>query len=137
MPKRSASSMTMTVALGTSTPTSMTVVATRTCRPAGTELCHHGLLLRRRQLPVQQAEAQARQRPGTEAGELLAGRGGLDALRLLDQGADDVGLVAGGDLLAHRPPGRLHLRGDRVAQIVLTGVRPGGSSSSTVVSRSP
>ena len=35
MPNRSASSTTMTVALGTSTPTSMTVVATRTSvRPA-------------------------------------------------------------------------------------------------------
>ena len=56
MPNRSASSITMTVASGTSTPTSITVVATSTCDLARPEGGHDRLLLGRLQLAVQQAE---------------------------------------------------------------------------------
>ena len=62
-PKRSACSMTISAALGTSTPTSITVVATSTGSCAGLELRHHGRLLGRRHAAVQQADI----RPGSAA----------------------------------------------------------------------
>ena len=92
---------------------------------AGTERGHHRFLFLRRQLPVQQTQAQAGKHLDAEPFVLLGRRAGLDPLRLLDQWADDVGLVAGGDLVADplpRPPSTSS--GPR-AQVVVTGVRPG------------
>ena len=60
MPKRSASSITMTVASGTSTPTSITVVATRTSMRAAAEARHRAVPCRPPHLAVQQAERGAR-----------------------------------------------------------------------------
>ena len=95
MPKRSASSTTITVALGTSTPTSMTVVATSTCDLPVAEGGHRRLLLGRREAAVQQAEAQAREVVGLEALVGLLGRRHLELLALADQRAHDVGLAPG------------------------------------------
>ena len=71
---------------------------------AGAESGHRRLLLGRREPPVEQPEPQ----PGElTRRQPLAGverRGDLELLALLDEGADDVGLSAGGDLLAHVGP---------------------------------
>ena len=137
MPKRSASSMTMTVASGTSTPTSITVVATSTSSVAGPERLHGPLLVGRRQLAVEQADPQPGELVRGQALGLGDRRGGLDPLRSLDQRAHHEGPVAGGHLGAHPRPRLLGLErrpepggGDRAC-------RPGGSSSMTVMSRSP
>ena len=96
--------MTMTVASGTSTPTSITVVATSTSMSAGPELGHDPLLLGRGQLAVEEADPQAGQlRLGQSLG-LGHHRGGLDPVRSLDQRAHHEGPVPGRDLLAHPLP---------------------------------
>ena len=104
MPKRSASRITITVAFGTSTPTSMTVVATSTSSSPARNAVHRRLLLGRRHPPVQQPEAQAGQLAGRQPLERLLGRRDLELLALLDQRAHDVGLAPGGDLVAHVGP---------------------------------
>ena len=104
MPKRSASSTTITVALGTSTPTSITVVAISTWssparkRPITASFSADG------QPAVEQAEPQTGQLGGLEAGEGLLGRRDLELVALPDQRAHDVGLATGGHLLAHLGP---------------------------------
>src|SRR6516165_4291689 len=80
-PKRSACSMTMIVASGTSTPTSITVVATkRSISPLANAAVHqaHAPRRQRRELPV-----------------ALLGRREVRGLRLLDHRADpiDLGLL--------------------------------------------
>ena len=158
-PNRSASMTTMTVALGTSTPTSTTVVATRTSiSPAGERL-HAGVLLLRGEPAVQDVEAQPGQRAvaqqlgDVEDGErraAVAARavvgGAVDVLGLVvgagvvtDPRADDVGLPAGGDLLAQPlpgavEPGRLLRHGTTE---LATPPRPLGSWRSVEISRSP
>ena len=67
---------------------------------------HHGLLLLRGQLPVQQPEPQPGELLGLQPFE-LRGRGlGLDLALLLHQRAHDVGLVAGLDLVPQALPHR-------------------------------
>ena len=136
MPKRSASSTTITVAFGTSTPTSMTVVATRTSSVAGPERAHHGLLLGRRHAPVQQAEPEAVQLAARQPLERLLRRGDLELLGLLDQRAHDVRLAARRRPRRAPPPTRPP-RPHPPPSVVTIGVRPGGSSSRTLTSRSP
>src|SRR5205823_4346361 len=92
-PKRSASSMTMTEALGTSMPTSMTVVETSTSL-VGLEARHDRLFFVRAHLPVQQADAKLRE---DGVGDMLAQLGRalrLEFFALFDQRADDVDLAA-------------------------------------------
>ena len=84
----------MIVAFGTSTPTSITVVATRTSSSPALERVHHLAALRRLQLPVQAADAEAPELGGAQALGLLLGRARLDRLGLGDERADDVGLAA-------------------------------------------
>ena len=117
MPNRSASRMTITVALGTSTPTSMTVVATSTSRRPLAELVHGRLLVGRAEAPVQQPEAQALELAGGQLGEGVLGRADLELVGLLDQRGHDVRLAPGGHLAAHRGP---HLG------LVVLGAGPGG-----------
>jgi hypothetical protein len=91
------------VALGTSTPTSMTVVATSTSSSPDRNRAIT-LLLGRRHRPCSS--------PSRRPGELavrralvgLLGRGDLELLGLLDQRAHHVGLAAGGDLGADLLP---------------------------------
>ena len=135
MPKRSASSITITVASGTSTPTSITVVATSTgSRRRGRRPWPPPS--RRRHLAVQEPERRpaSSSRP-SRSNSSVAERGG-HPLGSLDQRADDVGPAAGGDLAAHPLPG-LDLLEVGACPTVVIGVRPGGSSSRTVMSRSP
>ena len=128
--------MTITVASGTSTPTSMTVVATSTSSVPGPELGHDPLLLGRRQLAVEQPDPQAGQLRAGQALRLGHHRGGLDPVRSLDQRADHEGPVAGGHLGPAPAPTPPRPRAGSGATVV-TGSRPGGSSSMMVMSRSP
>ena len=86
--------MTMTVASGTSTPTSITVVATSTSSATGPELGHDPLLLRRGELAVEQPDPQPGQLGAGQALGLGHHRGGLDPVRSLDQRAHHEGPVA-------------------------------------------
>ena len=139
MPKRSASSTTITVASGTSTPTSITVVATSTSSSPARKRGHHLLPGRRRHLPVQQPDAQARpaRPPASRSYSSVADLASTRS-ESLDQRADHEGPVAGRHLVAHpvpglgarRPASGSHVGGDRRRG-------PGGSSSRTVRSRSP
>ena len=65
---------------------------------AGPERVHRCFLLARRQLPVEQTEAQTRELLFAETLVLLRGGLGLRARRALDEWADDVRLPAGFDL---------------------------------------
>ncbi len=96
-PKRSACSITISVALRTSTPTSITVVATSTSISSGGEPPHHVGLLGCRQLAVEQTDAQVGQQPD-DACMRLGRRGGLHDLAGLDQWADPVSLAARRDI---------------------------------------
>jgi hypothetical protein len=121
-------------ALGTSTPTSITVVDTSTGISAAGQTVHHRLLLGRRHARMQQADQHAGQRGGAQFGVGGGGVAQVQRLALLDQRADPVHLPAlrqlGADALDHLvAPRRGH-------QPVTTGVRPGGSSSMVETSRS-
>ena len=137
MPNRSALSTTMTVASGTSTPTSITVVATSTSSPpAGTAPWPPP------GSPTASARAAARpascQLAGGQALELLGGRLRLHPRRVAHQRAHHEGAVAHGHLGPHPVPGRpgtfVAVTGDPLGR---HGTRPGGISSSVVRSRSP
>ena len=129
--------MTITVASGTSTPTSITVVATSTSTLTGPELGHDPLLLGRRQLAVEEADAQAGQLGPGQAFGFGHHRRGLDPVRPLDQRAHHEGPVPARHLgPAPAPTPRRPLAGP-LSQVVVTGSRPGGSSSMMVMSRSP
>jgi hypothetical protein len=99
-PKRSASSTTITVALGTSTPTSITVVATSTSSSPGRS-AHRGVLVLRRQPPVQRAEPQPGSGPSASSGSTSStaaagagpGRPRARLLRVADPRADDERLA--------------------------------------------
>ena len=114
----------------------MTVVETSTWISPRLKLGHGRVFLVGAHAAVQQANAQA--------GELVRAQPLVHLDRGLqfplhrpffDDGIDDVRLMSGGNLLAHELP---HFVGALVAdQRVVIGVRPGGSSSSTLVSRSP
>ena len=105
--------------------------------PPGPELGHHPLLLRRGELAVEEPDPQAGQLRGGQTLGLGHHRRGLDPFRPLDQRAHHEGPVAGGDLVAHPLP-RLGRPGPAPrSQAVVTGSRPGGSSSMMVMSRSP
>ena len=84
----------MIVALGTSTPTSITVVATRTSSSPALEGVHDLAPVGRPQLPVQDADPKAGELAASETLRLLLRRPGLDRLRLGDERADDVRLPA-------------------------------------------
>ena len=93
-PKRSASWTIITVAFGTSTPTSITVVATRTSSSRALKRRHQLPPLGRLQPPVQAADAEARAARRGAAARPRLGGARERRLRLLDQRADDVGLAA-------------------------------------------
>ena len=93
-PNRSASCTIMIVAFGTSTPTSITVVATSTSSSPVLERPHHLAPLGRLQPPVQQADPVAGELGAPQALRLLLGRARQAGLGRLDQRADDVGLPA-------------------------------------------
>ena len=123
MPKRSASSITMTVASGTSTPTSITVVATSTSMLARAEARPSPPPSRPPASGRAGARGAARRAsPSAQALALLGRRAGLDALGPLDERADHVGPVPGGHLVAHPLPGRRSPRAAPRAQRVVTGV---------------
>ena len=81
MPKRSASSTSITVAFGTSMPTSITVVATSTSAPPAAKREHRLLLLARRHAAVQQDEPAVREDVALEPLVLLGRRARLAAPR--------------------------------------------------------
>jgi len=121
-PKRSACSMTMTVALGTSTPTSTTVVATRIWAS----------FLRKRCMTSSFSSLERRpcKRPSFSLGKTSRGEalvffhGGFQLeLRFFDDGIDDVSLMARGDFAAEKfqTPGRCC----SVVMRVTIGVRAG------------
>ena len=104
MPKRSASRITMTVAFGTSTPTSITVVATSTSSsPRGTRSIVASFSAGGRR-PC----SSPRRRPASSScasrSIRLLGRRHLELLALLDQRAHDVRLAAVRHLVAHVGP---------------------------------
>ena len=99
-PNRSACSTTITVAFGTSTPTSTTVVETSTSNSPRANARHHAFLLVRLHPAVQQRDAVGREDVLREVVGHLGRRLEVDLLRLLDQRVDDVGLPARVDLLA-------------------------------------
>ena len=127
----------MTVALGTSTPTSITVVATSTSSSPRAEPVHRRLLLGRRQATVQQPEPQAAQLAGRQPLERLLRRRHLELLALVDQRTHHVGLSARRPPRRGRRPTPRPPAAARSAHCVTIGVRPGGISSSTLTSRSP
>ncbi len=100
MPKRSASRMTITVALGTSTPTSITVVATNTSRRPGRKVSMTASFSTAGIRPWSSPTRSPDSSPAVELLAGLLGRPGLELLALVDQRADHVGLTAGGDLVA-------------------------------------
>ena len=123
--------MTMTVAFGTSMPTSITVVATSTSISPAAKARIVRVLLIGRHLAVQQAEPAdrgsicVRSRSNSAVAALQ-----VDLLGLLDQRIDDVRLAARRDLLADEiVDARRASAASRSA--VCTGCRPGGSSSRT------
>ncbi len=126
----------MTVAFGTSMPTSTTVVETRTCTVAGGERPHHALLLVLAQPAVQQRDAELGKHLGREVVGHLRRGPHVDLRRLLDQRVDDVRLAPGVQLRAARSA-YTSSRRDWGMTCVSAGVRPGGSSRITETSRSP
>ncbi len=95
----------MIEALGTSTPTSITVVATSTLVSPGHETGHRGVFLARRHLAVDQPDdalAQGR----AQLLEPFLGGGQIDDFAFLDQRADPIGLPPLGDRAraGDRPP---------------------------------
>ena len=89
---RSAFSMIIRLAFGTSTPTSMTVVATSRSRSPALERAHHGVLAAAGHATVHEPDADAGQGGGERRGSLL---GGLvaHAFGFVDQRADPVRLA--------------------------------------------
>ncbi len=87
-PKRSASWTIMIVAFGTSTPTSITVVATSTSSSRALKRPIRSRRSRGAKLSVQAPDAQAAQLGAAEPLGLLLGRARLDRLRLGDERAD-------------------------------------------------
>ena len=84
--------MTMIVASGTSTPTSMTVVATSTAIVATPERLHRAILFRRAHAPMHEPH------PGPEntlqGGEAVLRRGKIGFVGFLDQRTHPIGAVA-------------------------------------------
>jgi len=72
---------------------------------ARAERPHHGFLLGRLQLPVQQADTQSRELVVAQTLVLGRGRLRLDLVRTLDQRTDDVGLTTAVDLAAESAVG--------------------------------
>ncbi len=125
--------MTIIDALGTSTPTSITVVATSTFDLAAHERVHHRRLLGWLHAPVQQPDLQLGQRRrelGVQRDRGLQ----LELFRLLDQRTHPVDLSAADSELAHALDDLARRRW--LTSLVATGVRPGGISSMTETSRS-
>ena len=102
----------------------------------GLERPHHRVLGVERQAPVDEPDAEVAEGPGLEPLGHLGRRLEVARLRLLDQGAHDVGLAPGPELVADEVVDPSRAR-PRRASSVRMGVRPGGSSSSTETSRSP
>ena len=114
--------MSITVALGTSMPTSMTVVATSTSAPPGGEREHRRLLVLGAHLAVQQRHAVVAQLAAAQALVLGRRRARLQRLGLLHQRAHDERLAPGVELLADEVVGaralgvgRRDVRLDRLA----------------------
>ncbi len=127
----------MTVASGTSTPTSMTVVATSTSsRPVRNSAIARSLSAGGSwpwRMPTRSPASSVAEQP------LGLGhhRGRLDPLGPLDERADDEGPVPGLHLRPHPVPGLLDSAGRSGPSGWRPGSRPGGSSSMMVMSRSP
>ena len=98
-PNRSASSITITEAFGTSTPTSITVVATSTPSSRRREPAHALGPVCGLHLAVHEVDRDLLQRPRGEARRLRLGSPRLDGDRALHERAHDVGLAAGLHLL--------------------------------------
>ena len=124
----------MTVALGTSTPTSMTVVHTSTSISPARKRRHRAVLLVGGQPAVHQPQPQVRQLAGTQSGEEPLGGFGRPGgalviaafVGLVDPGCHDVSLTSGCDLLVDALPGPVQPRG-----LVLDEDRPGGDRLSS------
>ena len=84
----------MIVAFGTSTPTSITVVATSTSISPALKAAMIERRSRGLEAPVQAADAESLQLGAAQALGLVLGRTRHGRLRGLDQRADDVGLAA-------------------------------------------
>ena len=134
-PKRSASCTIITVAFGTSTPTSITVVATSTSSSPRLEPRHELAPVGGLELPVQAADAEVAELVLPQALGLVLGRPRAARLRLLDERADDVRLPA----LAQEAVSRVYASDARSSGIqrVITGLRFAGSTVSSLTSRSP
>ena len=90
----------MTVAFGTSMPTSITLVATSTSASPLANASIAACFAFERQLAVDELDPLVAELGGAQPLELHGGRLGLQRLRLLDQRADDEALAPRGDLLA-------------------------------------
>ena len=136
-PKRSACSITMTVAFGTSTPTSMTVVETSTWisprEKAPIASSFSALFIRPWSRPTRT--------PGRAAAHSRRGLGRrlhvLELLRLLDERVDDVGLPPLARPPASRASSTSRRSRGRAQQRCGSACGPGGFSSTTDTSRSP
>ena len=126
----------MSVAFGTSRPSSTTVVATSTSSSPATNGAQHPLLLVGRERAVQQAHARGREAPPKLA-EVPDGRDGAGAPGALAHVADDEGLVAARELLAQALVGGRASRRRRGRRRVAGARRPAGRSSRIEASRSP
>jgi hypothetical protein len=93
--------MTIKVALATSTPTSMTVVATRTSISPASEGGHHRRLFIAAQTAMHETDAQIG-KFGTERCTGFQRRLQLQLRRFLDQRTDPVSLASAGNDRAHR-----------------------------------
>ena len=89
-PERSAPSISITVALATSIPTSITLVATSTCGLPRGEALHRRLLLARGHLAVQQPDLEVAELAGAQPFGLLGGR---LCLELLASGVATIALA--------------------------------------------
>ena len=97
-PKRSACSISITDAFGTSTPTSTTVVETSIWISPRDEGAHHAVLLVRLHPAVQQRDAIAGKHVVRQVIGHLGRRPQIDLLRLLDDRIDHVRLAPGVEL---------------------------------------
>ena len=126
----------MTLAFGTSMPTSTTVVDDEQMQLARRKRLHHPLLAVGLQPAVQQADAVRGKHFLREVVGHLGGRLEVDLVRLFHERIDDVRLTARVELPADERVDLVAAR-SRASPRVLIGSRPGGRSRMTDTSRSP